>query len=93
MVEFLCHTIINLYFSINSGYVFLFKFNQNINIIKKIIIDKYKLIIFQTESTITPLPKEDIPQQPETSNLDMSATCTLPRCGSFQQNKPTLPTR
>ncbi|CAD6229057.1 GSCOCG00012074001-RA-CDS [Cotesia congregata] len=51
--------------------------------------EKYKLIIFQTESAITPLPKEDTPQQPETSNLDMSATCTLPRCGSFQQNKPT----
>ncbi|CAG5093401.1 Protein of unknown function [Cotesia congregata] len=43
----------------------------------------------KTESAITPLPKEDTPQQPETSNLDMSATCTLPRCGSFQQNKPT----
>ncbi|KAH0560444.1 hypothetical protein KQX54_004627 [Cotesia glomerata] len=33
----------------------------------------------KTESTITPLPKEDTPQQPETSNLDMSAICTLPQ--------------
>ncbi|KAG8040972.1 hypothetical protein G9C98_001960 [Cotesia typhae] len=47
----------------------------------------------KTESIITPLPKEDTPQQPETSNLDVSATCTLPRRGSFQQNKPAPPTR
>ncbi|CAD6233952.1 GSCOCG00007428001-RA-CDS [Cotesia congregata] len=47
----------------------------------------------KTESTITPLPKEEAPQQAEMSNLDISGTCTLPRRGSFQQNKPAPPTR
>ncbi|XP_057331982.1 mucin-2 isoform X1 [Microplitis mediator] len=50
-------------------------------------------LIDKTESTIMPSPKDDKIQQTDSSNLDISGTCTLPRRGSFQQNKPVPPTR